>query len=109
MTNKSMSQSTQEHFIVPLVCWLVVCGALAIFLSPGWAAAQTIWDGDGANNLFSNLDNWNNDIAPPNDGTDTLTLSGSHTRTDTRRGHAVVLRHHHLRCCRQQRILSYCR
>ena len=76
MTNKSMSQSTPK-FRRPAAGWLVVCGALAIFLSPGWATAQTIWDGGGPNNLFSNPDNWNNDIAPPNDGTDTLTLTGS--------------------------------
>lgn len=48
-------------------------------LLPVIAAAQT-WNGAGANNNFSNASNWTGGVAPVNDGTADVTLSGT-TRT----------------------------
>ncbi len=40
------------------------------------AAAQTIWDGGGADNLWSNATNWNNNIVAPNPSLSVLNFAG---------------------------------
>ncbi len=58
-----------------LAVW-VCCGLAVLGLADNRAQGQT-WDGGGTNNNWSTANNWNPDVAPPNNGTDALIFTGT--------------------------------
>ncbi|MFA6960694.1 MAG: autotransporter-associated beta strand repeat-containing protein [Opitutaceae bacterium] len=66
--------------VTPAFARLLSRGSLLVLtaasLAP-FAAAQTTWDGGGADNTWATPGNWNNDTAPTSGGTTAVQLAGS--------------------------------